>query len=574
MIVPRTDRALSVQKEIEQDNPGATIMPIIISSDKTQVTLFRNKAAYPVYITIGNLPKDIRSKPSQGGQVLLAYLPTTKLEHIKNKAARRRTQANLFHACLRMILKPLCNAGVQGLPMTSGDGLTRRVHPVFSVYVGDYPEQVLVTCVKSGDCPICLSPRDALGDLDQEHPMRDINDVLDALATVETSTTAEYTKACQDVGIKPVYKPFWEQLPYSNVYLAIAPDILHQLLQGVIKHLVSWVKEAYSEDEIDARCRRLPPNHNVRLFFKGLMTLSRLTGREHSDICRILLGLVIDMRLPGGMSPTRLVRAVRALLDFVYLAQYPVHSKATLDALDDALRRFHENKEIFVDLGIREHFHFPKLHFARHYRYLIELLGAADNFNTEYTERLHIDLAKEAYRATNRKDEYVQMTLWLERKEKILRHDRYIKWCQTGRPALQTINELHQYTISHIFMTREPSAKAMPFGRLATEYGVENFAKRLAEFAVRHTHPELSSAQVRDSADLLRLEFDRVAVYHKAKFWESTFARYRHASDDYDVIHAKPARHDKRGRTVPGQFDTALVNFDGSGRSVGVRGTY
>ena len=307
-------------------------------------------------------------------------------------------------------------------------------------------------------------------------------------------STAEYTSACKGVGIKPIYKPFWEHLPYADVYTSITPDILHQLLQGVIKHLVSWVKAAYSEDEINARCRRLPPNHNIWSFFKGITKLSHLTGREHSDICRILLGLVIDMRLPGGMSSVRLVRAVRALLDFVYLAQYLVHSKASLDALDDALQRFHENKQIFVDFGIRSHFHFPKLHFARHYRYLIERFGSADNFNTEYTERLHIDLAKEAYRATNRKDEYVQMTLWLERKEKVLQHDRYIRWCQASHPALQAMNELHKHQDSHILMTREPSVKAVSFERLASEYGAVDFSSCLTQYALTYNDPALSAA--------------------------------------------------------------------------------
>jgi hypothetical protein len=47
----------STQKKMEQEKPGATIIPVIISSDKTQVTLFRNKAAYPIYMTIGNIPK-------------------------------------------------------------------------------------------------------------------------------------------------------------------------------------------------------------------------------------------------------------------------------------------------------------------------------------------------------------------------------------------------------------------------------------------------------------------------------------------------------------------------------------
>ena len=75
------------QKAIEENTPGATIIPVIISSDKTQITLFRNKSAYPVYLTIGNLPKSIRRKPSRQGQILLAYLPCTCLLHITNMAA-------------------------------------------------------------------------------------------------------------------------------------------------------------------------------------------------------------------------------------------------------------------------------------------------------------------------------------------------------------------------------------------------------------------------------------------------------------------------------------------------------
>jgi hypothetical protein len=75
------------QDAIEQKTPGATIVPIILSSDKTQITLFQNKAAYPVYMTIGNIPKSTWCKPSQHAYILLAYLPTSRLEHITNKAA-------------------------------------------------------------------------------------------------------------------------------------------------------------------------------------------------------------------------------------------------------------------------------------------------------------------------------------------------------------------------------------------------------------------------------------------------------------------------------------------------------
>ena len=69
-----------------------------------------------------------------------------------------------------------------------------------------------------------------------------------------------------------------------------------------------------------------------------------------------------------------------------------------------------------------------KLHFFEHYHALIELFGPLDGINTEYFERLHIDFVKEAYCATNHKGEYWQMVVWLERKEKMLCHTKYINW--------------------------------------------------------------------------------------------------------------------------------------------------
>ncbi|KAG2130810.1 uncharacterized protein EDB93DRAFT_1255700 [Suillus bovinus] len=145
----------STQKKLDKQRPGATIVPIIISTDKTQVTVFRNKTAYPVYLTIGNIPKEIRQKLSQRTQILLGYLPTTRLEHITNKASCRRSAANLYHACMSHILSPLEKAGLDGLVMQSGDGVSRHCHPLFTCFVGDYPEQLLATGVKTTECPNC-----------------------------------------------------------------------------------------------------------------------------------------------------------------------------------------------------------------------------------------------------------------------------------------------------------------------------------------------------------------------------------------------------------------------------------
>ncbi|KAI0826680.1 hypothetical protein BC628DRAFT_1419162 [Trametes gibbosa] len=387
------------QKQIEKRMPGTTILPVIISSDKTQLTVFGSKTAYPVYMTLGNLPKDIRRKPSRRGQILLAYLPTSRLEHIKNKAARRRTLANLFHACMAHVLAPLKKAGIDGIEVTSGDGVTRRGHPIFAMYIGDYPKQLLVTCCKNGTCPKCDIPRDDIGaTTDSARPLRNLEKIMNALAKFDSDSPTAFSKACRDAGVKPIVNPFWKDLPYADVYQSITPDILHQLYQGVIKHIVSWLKSAYGPDELDARCRRLPPNHQIRLFFKGITTLQRVTGKEHADMCRFVLALIIGLPLPGEYSSVRLVRTVRALLDFLYLAQYPAHTSDTLKLLEDALHRLHTNKDIFVDLGVRQHFKLPKLHSLDHYVQSIKLFGTTDYRTINSNDKLRTEVSERGLR--------------------------------------------------------------------------------------------------------------------------------------------------------------------------------
>ncbi|KZT66802.1 hypothetical protein DAEQUDRAFT_714317 [Daedalea quercina L-15889] len=565
----------ATQKEIEKTHPGATIIPLIISSDKTQLTLFGSKAAYPVYLTIGNLPKEIRRKPSRRGQILLAYLPTSSLGHIKNKSARRRALANLFHACMKRILAPLKDAGENGMRMLSGDGKVRRCHPILAVYVGDYPEQLLVTCRKTGDCPKCPALLNELDDLmwGSRH-LRNLKEVHETLSTRDEGPAA-FTRACKEAHMRPIVEPFWEDLPYVNIFAAITPDILHQLYQGVIKHVVSWLKAAYGTEEIDARCRRFPPNHHIRLFMKGITSLRKVTGKMHADICRFLLGLIIGLPLRGGLSPVRVVRAVRALLDFLYLAQYPVHTDETLQLLNDALARFHVNKQIFKDLGIREHFNFPKLHALWHYIFSITRFGTTDNYDTQYSERLHIDLAKDAYRATNHKDEYPQMTDWLLRKEKIEQYDAFCRWLGVAGASSSTSRSTGAPQVPgehlHTTMARYPSVKAVTFETAAREYGATYLRSALARFIALRRYPDIHSAsELERRASRVHFGFRTLPVWHRIKFKLEDILGFGIGDDCADAIHAQPKRTNKRGRQVPGRFDTALVK-DGDGSEVGRR---
>ena len=521
-------------------------------------------------MTIGNIPKDIQRKPSRRTHILVGYLPTTQLLHVSSVASRRRMLANLFHHCFSRILDPLKHAGKTGVEMTSGDGVTHRTLPLFACFVGDYPEQVLVSGCKTGECPKCDIHREKLGDLGTQSSYRDLQKVLDALSTFDDNP-AGYSAACSKAGIKPIVHPFWESLPYSDVYLSLTPDILHQLYQGVMKHLVAWVTTAFNKKELDARCQCLPPNFSVRSFTKGITSLSRLTGKEHADMCRILLGLIVDMDLPDGTSPIPLIRSTRALLDFLYLAQYPVHTSETLRLLRQSLRDFHTNKHVFVELGIRENFNLPKLHSLVHYIESIELFGTTDNYNTEYTERLHIDLAKDAYRATNHRDEYAQMTIWLERKEKVLRHENYLEW-HLGKKVTITTRPPSMAYNGVLTLTKWPSKRAVDLDEIVTKYGAVFFREALRRYLVlsKHSGRPLTQNQLEDAILYTVLSFTSVSVYHKFKF--TMPADSAHTKNlTLDAIYVRPERQSKKGLVIPARFDTVLVNV-GSGGETGVQG--
>ncbi|KAF8900108.1 hypothetical protein CPB84DRAFT_1847370 [Gymnopilus junonius] len=60
---------------------GATMAPVIIATDKTQLTQFSgSKSAYPIYLTIGNIPKAICRKPSKKACILIGYLSIDKID--------------------------------------------------------------------------------------------------------------------------------------------------------------------------------------------------------------------------------------------------------------------------------------------------------------------------------------------------------------------------------------------------------------------------------------------------------------------------------------------------------------
>jgi hypothetical protein len=163
---------------------------------------------------------------------------------------------------------------------------------------------------------------------------------------------------------------------------------------------------------------------NLRYFSKGISLVSQWTGKEQKEMQKIFLGIV------AGVFDQRAMTAVRAMLDFIYYAQYETHTEKILHIMQTAHDKFHKAKDIFIETGAwkQDHFNIPKLHSLIHYTQSIRSLGCLDGLNTESSERLHIDFAKKAYRASNHRDYYPQMTRWLQWQESVVRKDDYLDW--------------------------------------------------------------------------------------------------------------------------------------------------
>ncbi|KAF9016925.1 hypothetical protein BDZ89DRAFT_903167, partial [Hymenopellis radicata] len=406
---------------------GATVAPVILSSDKTKLSQFRgDKSAWPVYLTIGNIAKEVRRNVSSHATVLIGYIPVGKFDCYTD-SAKQFARYRAFHSCMEIITETLAKAGETGVPMTCSDGFIRAVYPIYAAYVADYPEQCLIACCKENCCPFCTVKPTERGE-NVPFPPRVQAETLEILSELAMKMASDEMKAkAEAIGLRQVFNPFWRHLPHSSIFQSFTPDLLHQLHKGVFKdHLMGWCQELIGKLELDERFKSMSSHPGLRHFKEGISNVSQWTGAEHKAMEQVFVGLI------AGAVDKRVLMAVKSAVDFIFFASLQSHTSESLARLQQALDDFHEYKDVFIEKEIRDHFNIPKIHSMQHYVALIRLFGSADGFNTESPERLHIDYAKDAYRASNKKDYTIQMTVWLSRQEAVDRFVAFLNWCRNG----------------------------------------------------------------------------------------------------------------------------------------------
>ncbi|KAI6028035.1 hypothetical protein PISMIDRAFT_99001 [Pisolithus microcarpus 441] len=334
---------------------GAIVTPVILSSDKMTLSQFNgDKKAWPVYLTIGNISKDIRHQVSAHAMLLIGYLPVSKLECFQKKTWSLAGYC-LFHHAMSLLLHPLVDAGHHGKEMISADGYLCQVHPILTAYIADFPEQCLVGCNKESHCPCCLVQSNQCGDL-EECMCYSMADTLKTLQCMKFDVE----------GLCAVFDPFWKELPFTDIFACLTPDILHQLHKGIFHdHLVQWCMSIIGEKEINVHFQAMTQYSSLHHFKKGITSVLQWTGTEHKEMKRVFVSLLV------GAVDDHVLTIVHSLLDFIYYVQLQWHMDLTLTVMEDSLKTFHGHKHILVELQVCEDFNVPKIHSLQHYISLI-----------------------------------------------------------------------------------------------------------------------------------------------------------------------------------------------------------
>ena len=121
-----------------------------------------------------------------------------------------------------------------------------------------------------------------------------------------------------------------------------------------------------------------------------------------------------------GYVPPDITKTLNAFLDFCYITRQHILTEDSLNALDNALERFHHYREVFRLSGVRPNgFSLPRQHSLKHYHRHIKNFGAPNGLCSSITESKHIVAVKKPWRRSNRYEAMKQMLIINTRNDKL-----------------------------------------------------------------------------------------------------------------------------------------------------------
>jgi len=349
---------------------GNCFLGIILASDKTPLTIGTGgKEMHPILLSLANIDAGVRMKLTSRAFALIGYLPIPKFRSVTTHE-QSILSARVYHHCLDIITDSLKKATLDGEPMVGFDGKHRVVHTPLASWIADYQEQLVISCV-SGQCsPVMLASKSQFGDA-FPHPPRTRSFTLNRIATACTYASPtppcdegleRFWKICQALELSGVHQPVWRDWGSACPSIFLTHDALHGLHKFFYDHPLKWAINIMGGCELDCRLMALQPCIGVQHWGQGISNLKQVTGREERELEKIVIAVV------AGAIPKNALRAIRALMDAIFIAQDLLFYEDTIHAYEEALREFHiYSNDIKLaggrqgKRGMIDHFQIPKL---------------------------------------------------------------------------------------------------------------------------------------------------------------------------------------------------------------------
>ncbi|KAG2050853.1 hypothetical protein BDR06DRAFT_891000 [Suillus hirtellus] len=231
--------------------------------------------------------------------------------------------------------------------------------------------------------------------------------------------------------------------------------------------------------------------------------------------------------------------------------------------MQKALEDFHQHKEVIINLGVRDDLDIPKFHSLQHYLENIKNFGTTDNYNTEMFERFHIDFCKEAWYASNGRNEKPQMIAWLTRREKVSSFQSYLKMSMEDEEE-EFVHS--RFGDQRLLLTKRPHQARRHILDVIQDHNCQGFKKDL----ISYLNSQLSDPHSRGRLRHMDLPFSHIDIYHGFKFCLDSLGNDNDFDqEETDTVKAKPSLGGK-----PARFDTVVVMDTSDCETTGLKGKF
>ncbi|TRM56743.1 hypothetical protein BD626DRAFT_375545, partial [Schizophyllum amplum] len=393
-----SERALEMEYDLEQieHEPGCSLERIIawimLFSDSTHLADFGNASMWPIYLSLGDLSKYMRARPTAFAQHHIAYIPSIPDEfndwyiatfnEKPSDAVKTHMKRELVQGVWELLLsKDLVHAYEHGIITNCVDEIVRRTYPRFFVYSSDYLEKILLVCIKSLGtclCPRCLIEKNQVKELgmvramkrraktqrnDSERKQEHVENARKAIFEHGYAVNSEKVdRILRDVSSTPTRNVFsTKPLEHGFDHYHMHPvDMLHDFAVGewkaIFAHLVRMLLSIKGEnlvEELNRRYRHVPTflPDTFRRLANNVAEMKKLAGRDFEDILQCALPC-FEALFPNK-DHQKIV--LDLLFDLGYwhgLAKLRLHTDSTIASLEHATIELGRSMRLFERISV------------------------------------------------------------------------------------------------------------------------------------------------------------------------------------------------------------------------------